>query len=259
MLNVDSVSVMVGPRILLRDISVSVCHGENWAILGANGVGKSSLLRVLSGITQSQTGTVSIDGVPIGRMSRKKLATKIGLLPQIEEHHYWGSVRDYVGLGRYAHNVGFWGQSKDDEIAIDRAIDLIGVAPLSCRDYLSLSGGEKQRVRIASLMSQEPVFSLWDEPLENLDYAGQMNFLMWLSTNVQSQTKASLAVIHDINLAARFFSHVMLLYPDGTLTVGPRDDVLSLANIENLYQTQFEEVEHHGVKLFVPESRLRRI
>ena len=110
MLEVRSLDVIVEQKVLVRDLSISVELGQSWAILGANGTGKTSLFRLLSGITKSKSNEVLIDDISMSTFSKKSLAKEVGLLPQFEEQNYWGLVREYVELGRFAHTAGLWGQ-----------------------------------------------------------------------------------------------------------------------------------------------------
>jgi iron complex transport system ATP-binding protein len=123
---------------------------------------------------------------------------------------------------------------------------------LSHREYRGLSGGERQRARLASLMAQDPKIFLWDEPLENLDYSGQMRFLSWISEIVRTKNKASMMVIHDINLASRFFTHTLMVFKDGSYLSGACNEIMTRENLSGLYQTKFDQVLHDDGKLFVP-------
>ena len=252
MLDTRDLAVVIGGKVLLSGLSLNVDLGENWAILGANGTGKSSLLRLLSGIDAPLKGRVLVDGVEMRTFSKKSLARQIGLLPQIEEDQYWGSVEEYVGLGRFSHAVGLWAKSDADQIMIQRALENFDISSLSGRDYRSLSGGERQRARLASLMAQDPQLFLWDEPLENLDYSGQMQLLSWVCGLAGEKDKASMMVVHDVNMVSRFFTHTLMVFADGTHLAGACSETLTISNLEDLYQTRFDQVIHDGVRLFVP-------
>ncbi|MDA1331235.1 MAG: ABC transporter ATP-binding protein [Proteobacteria bacterium] len=252
MLETNDLAVMIGDKVLLSDLSLAVGLGENWAILGANGTGKSSLLRLLAGIDKPLKGRILADGVATHAFPKKSLARQIGLLPQFEEDHYWGCVEEYVGLGRYSHATRLWGKSADDQIMTQRALEHFDILSLSGREYRSLSGGERQRVRLASLMAQDPKLFLWDEPLENLDYSGQMKFLSWVCDLTQKKDKASMMVVHDINMVNRFFTHTLMLFADGAHFSGTCSETLTLSNLEALYLTRFDLVMHDGARLFVP-------
>ena len=252
MLEANSLDVIIDRRVLVGDLSFTVEVGQNWAILGANGTGKSSLLRLLSGVTKSAGDDVYVDEIPISSFSKTSVAKEVGLLPQFEEQNYWGSVRDYVGLARFAHASGLWGQSEDDQVIIRRSLENFEIENLSNREYRGLSGGERQRARLASLMAQDPKIFLWDEPLENLDYSGQMKFLSWIYETVRTTNKASVMVIHDINLVSRFFTHTLMVFPNGTYLAGVCDEIMTRENLSELYQTSFNQVMYDGARLFVP-------
>jgi iron complex transport system ATP-binding protein len=252
MLEVRSLDVIVEQKVLVRDLSISVELGQSWAILGANGTGKTSLFKFLSGITKSKSNEVLINDISMSTFSKKSLAKEVGLLPQFEEQNYWGLVREYVGLGRFAHTAGLWGQSGNDQEMINKSLENFEMTHLSHREYRDLSGGERQRARLASLMAQDPKIFLWDEPLENLDYSGQMRFLSWISEIVRTKNKASMMVIHDINLASRFFTHTLMVFKDGSYLSGACNEIMTRENLSGLYQTKFDQVLHDDGKLFVP-------
>ena len=252
MLEVNSLDVVVDGKVLLRDLSFIVELGQSWAILGANGTGKSSLLRLLSGITKPAEDDVFVEDVALSSFSQKSLAKEVGLLPQFEDHNYWGSVSEYVGLGRFAHAAGLFGQSENDQLITKKSLENFEIGNLSHREYRGLSGGERQRTRLASLMAQDPRIFLWDEPLENLDYSGQMKFLSWLVGIVSTRDKASMMVIHDISLVSRFFTHTLMVFPDGGYLAGVCDEIMNCKNLSTLYQTRFDQVMHDGASLFVP-------
>ncbi|MDC1311950.1 ABC transporter ATP-binding protein [Burkholderiales bacterium] len=252
MLETNSLDVIVDRKVLIGDLSFTIEMGQNWAILGANGTGKSSLLRLLSGVTKSEGDDVYVDEISISSFSKKSLAKEVGLLPQFEEQNYWGSVGDYVGLGRFAHAAGLWGQSKDDQVITKKSLENFDIENLSNREYRGLSGGERQRARLASLMAQDPKIFLWDEPLENLDYSGQMKFLSWINQTVRTKNKASVMVVHDINLVSRFFTHTLMVFPGGSYMAGVCNEIMTRKNLSELYQTRFDQVIYDGARLFVP-------
>ena len=254
MLETKDLSVIIGGRVLLNGLSLALGLGDNWAILGANGTGKSSLLRLLAGIENPLKGQVLADGIATPAFSKKSLARQIGLLPQFEDDHYWGCVEEYVGLGRFSHSSGLWAKSDDDQIMTQRALEHFEIKDLSNREYRSLSGGERQRARLASLMAQDPKLFLWDEPLENLDYSGQMKFLSWVFDLTRNNNRTSMMVIHDINMVSRFFTHTLMIFADGSHLAGACSETLTLSNFEVLYQTRFDQVMHDGVRLFVPSA-----
>jgi len=252
MLQVKNLDVIVGQKVLVGDLSFNVELGQNWAILGANGTGKTSLVRLLSGITKPNQNDILVNEISMSAYSKKSLAKEVGLLPQFEEQNYWGLVGEYVGLGRFAHAVGLWGQSESDQLMTSKSLENFEIEHLSHREYRGLTGGERQRARLASLMAQDPKIFLWDEPLENLDYSGQMKFLSWISKIVRTNNKASMMVIHDINLASRFFTHTLMIFKDGTYLSGVCDEIMTSENLSGLYETRFDQVLHGEAKLFVP-------
>jgi iron complex transport system ATP-binding protein len=160
-----------------------------------------------------------------------------------------------VGLGGFSRSIGLWDKSDEDRVIIQEALEQFEIQNLRGRDYRSLSGGERQRARLASLMVQDPNLFLWDEPLENLDYSGRAKLLSWVAEMTKTAEKASMMVMHDINLANLFFTHLLMLFEDGTCLSGTSEDLLTVKNLETLYRTQFDQVISQDRRLFLPRFR----
>ena len=250
MLEVDDICAAVGHKTLFSHLSFRVSEGESWAIIGPNGSGKSTLLSLVSGLRKPAEGSVRIHDEPIIQMSQKELAVRVGLLPQFEELNFWGNVSEYVRLGRFAHASTAW-SVEDDDVVFD-ALSQVDMKSMSHRLYRSLSGGERQRARLASLIAQTPELFLWDEPLENLDYRAQAIFLSWVNRVIETKNHASMMVIHDINVVSHFFTHVLMIFRDGTIELGEKNEMLTIENLNRLYQTSFRRIEDQGQALFTP-------
>ena len=250
MLEVDDICAAVGHKTLFSHLSFRVSEGESWAIIGPNGSGKSTLLSLVSGLRKPVEGSVRIHDEPITRMSQKELAVRVGLLPQFEELNFWGNVSEYVRLGRFAHASTAW-SVEDNDVVFD-ALSQVDMKSMSHRLYRSLSGGERQRARLASLIAQTPELFLWDEPLENLDYRAQAIFLSWVNRVIETKNHASMMVVHDINVVSHFFTHILMIFDDGTVEFGEKNEMLTIENLTRLYQTSFRRIEDQGQALFTP-------
>ena len=250
MLEVDDICAAVGHKTLFSHLSFRVSEGESWAIIGPNGSGKSTLLSLVSGLRKPSEGSVRIHDEPITQMSQKELAVRVGLLPQFEELNFWGNVSEYVRLGRFAHASAAW-TVEDDDVVLD-ALNQVDMKSMSHRLYRSLSGGERQRARLASLIAQTPELFLWDEPLENLDYRAQAIFLSWVNGVIETKNHASMMVVHDINVVSHFFTHVLMIFGDATVELGEKNEMLTIENLNRLYQTSFRRIEDQGQALFTP-------
>ena len=235
MLHADAVEVRVGGRLLVSDLDLVVARGECWAVLGRNGVGKSTLMHVLAGLRSADAGRVLIEGQPVAAMPRRNVARHVGVLLQEETRDYWGSARDYAALGRYPHQRGLFGPAPGDREIVERALATMDLDELAGRAYRSLSGGERQRARLAALFAQQPACYLCDEPLQQLDLPHQVAFLEWISHQVQQQHCACMMVLHDLVLANRYCDRLLFLFGDGSYIKGRRDEMMTEENLRRLY------------------------
>jgi len=224
--------------------------GDRLAILGRNGVGKSTLLAALAGLHPSH-GQLECGGVPLARWSARGLARLRGWLPQHPDDPFASSVEEAVLVGRHPWLERFEWESDDDlRIAAD-ALAAMGLAGFAQRNVQTLSGGERQRVSIAALLAQTPQLYLLDEPLTHLDLAGQIAVLDHFR-GVADQGAAVVMVLHDINLALRWASHLLILFGDGAWLAGAVDEVASAAVFGRALGHPVRALDDAGRPYFVP-------
>ena len=250
----QSVALQVAGRSLCRDLAFTVQPGEVWGVLGPNGSGKTTLLNALSGLTPPASGSVQVDDQPLAGMSDIARARTIGLLPQHEESEYWGTVLDYVLLGRFPHAPAWLGWQHDDEAVAHTALTRVGLADFAARRYATLSGGERQRVRIAQLLAQAPRYLLLDEPLQHLDlrYQIQMLDLLEALARDKAQARGVVIVLHDVLWPARVCTHALLLDGAGGAQAGTAREVLTQANLEALFGCALQPAGDKSRAGFVP-------
>ena len=228
-----------GKRFLAMGLDWQVGRGEFWCVLGRNGAGKSTLLRVLSGLRPPDEGEVLISGRPVGAIPAIELAQLRGLMPQQSLDSFSFSVREAVAIGRTPWRLGSTWDTQQDEGFVRAALVQVGMEGRIDDDITTLSGGERQRVAFAALLAQDPALMLLDEPTAHQDVAQQL-LLMRLMQRL-SERHAVVATCHDINLAARFATHVLLLGPEFHLA-GPAPEVLTPEALERAYDCRFERV-----------------
>lgn len=218
--------LQVNGRRLVDALELTLEPGEVLGILGANGAGKSTLLTVLAGLAEPAAGTVTLDGQPLGTLPPPIRARHIGLLPQGDEAGFFGSVADFVALGRHP-----FGRDRFDLARLLREweLDAFALRPLE-----SLSGGERQRARLAQLAAQAPRIALLDEPLTHLDPAHQARLLAWVRAEADAGHALALT-LHDPNWAACHCDRLLFLYGDGRWRLGATADLLTPASLETLY------------------------
>jgi iron complex transport system ATP-binding protein len=227
-------TVAIGARALCRDLELTVAPGELWAVLGCNGSGKTTLLHTLAGLVPAAAGRVTVAGKLLEQYSRRELGRTLGILLQREDQEFWGSVADYVKLGRYPHARSLFGSTADDEAAAAQALAKFDLAPLAAQSYGTLSGGERQRARLAQLWAQDPQIMLLDEPLQHLDLRHQLHALESLRAATRNAGKAAAMVLHDLTFAGRC-DRILMLYGDGRYAAGTAAELLQPERLEGLY------------------------
>lgn len=228
------------------DVTFSVPHGSFCAVIGPNGSGKSTLVRLLLGAEAPASGRALFEGVSSGEWDRTELARNIGVVTQSEDLVFPITVRDLVAMGRYPHLGAFRRESPVDRAAIDSALDYCDLDGLADRPMNTLSGGEKQRARIARALAQEPRTLVLDEPTAALDIAHEMSIFEMLSRLARESAVTVLLVTHNINLAARYATMLVLLDHGRVAAAGTTHDVITRARIETTYQWPVTVQAHAG-------------
>jgi iron complex transport system ATP-binding protein len=246
-------------RPVLDEICLSIAAGERTAVIGPNGVGKTTLLRLISGVLTPGKGLVRLDGHPLPNIARRELARKIAVVPQEFAVPFAFTARELVELGRTPH-LHFWaGPRRADRHAVSRAMELTDTIPFGGRTFNELSGGERQRLMIAMALAQEPEILLLDEPTQQLDITRQAEILDLVCELNSSQRLTAVAAIHDLNLAARYFKRLIVLHGGSVLADGPPSDVLSRDLLQEAYEGLVDvspsKSDHLPVILPVPRSR----
>ncbi len=243
--------VEAGRRRLVSELDLELHPGEALAVLGPNGVGKTLTLLTLAGLRKPARGEVEVGGRPLSAWTRRSLAQQLGLLPQGTEDPFPATVMDEALIGRHPH-LGFWQWESPDDLAIARqALLEVDLAGFELRSLDTLSGGERRRLAIATLLVQDPAVWLVDEPTNHLDPQHRLGVMNLLSARARAG-RAVVVTLHDVNLAAGWCERCLLLFGDGSWQLGPADEVLSDAAVSRLYGMEVTGVEFAGRRLFLP-------
>ncbi len=219
----------------LGPISLAVAGGECWGILGPNGAGKSTLLRLMAGLHAPHKGEIELIGKSLCRTSTRRRAQRVAFLPQRTPGDVDFRVRDVVLLGRYPHrSLGLFESAEDYRVA-ERAMASTQTLEHADRALATLSGGEAQRVHLAAALAQEPRVLLLDEPTASLDLQHQLAICGILREKARRDGLAVVVVTHDVNLAAQFCTHVLLLHEGRAVAQGPSDAVLTPSVLQPIY------------------------
>jgi iron complex transport system ATP-binding protein len=244
-------ALAVPGRTLVRDLDLQLAPGRCWALLGRNGAGKSSLLLALAGLARPAAGAVLLDDAPLAAHARREIARRIGILLQHDADEFWGSVFEFVLLGRLPHGTGVFGVDPEGVAQARATIDAVDLLEHADQPYRTLSGGERQRARIAQLLVQSPEYLLLDEPLSHLDLKHQLE-LMQLLAGLARAGRTVVMALHEPLWAARFCDAALLMYDSGAYRHGAVHDVLNQENLETLYRCRLEAVAGADVPLYFP-------
>lgn len=240
-------------REIARDLSLTVRPGSFTVIIGPNACGKSTSLRALANLLRPRAGAITLDGRDIHRMPSRDLARRLGLLPQGASAPEGISVADLVTRGRYPHQSMFSRWSAEDERAVAEALEVTGMTDLSSRSVDELSGGQRQRAWVALVLAQRTDLMLLDEPTTFLDIAHQIS-LLDLFAELNARGRTLVAVLHDINHAARYASDLVVMREGGIYAQGRPAEVISSRMLADVFGIEAEVIEDpvNGGPLVVP-------
>jgi iron complex transport system ATP-binding protein len=249
-LGCQSLTITVPGRTLIDALALAASGGEFIAVLGPNGVGKSLALHTLAGLRPSAAGSIALNGIPFGELTRQQVATGLALLPQYTEDFFPSTVFDTVLIGRHPHIRRLqWETDEDRDIAL-RALAQVNLESFTDRDVMTLSGGERRRLAVAQVLTQAPGIYLLDEPTNHLDPQHQLDVLK-IFRKAANDGNVVIASLHDVNLASRFADRCLLLFGDGRWTIGDAASVLTADKLSDLYATPMESVPWRDGSLFV--------
>lgn len=227
------------PAWIFNNLTAEISASEITAILGPNGVGKTTLLHILIGLLPFQSGSIHLADQPLGSYSRREMSRMIGLVPQLERIPFPFSVFEYVSMGRAPH-IGMLGTpGQKDQLHVDQALDILNLQNLRQRSVDELSGGESQLVRIARAMAQEPRILLLDEPTAHLDLGNKHRILEVLQSLVDDRTSV-IFTTHDPDAAFAIAGQALLIHETSALAFGPVEKVLTSKNLSHAYRLPVE-------------------
>ena len=239
-IELDGVTVRLGGRPVVREVTARVERGEWVALIGPNGAGKTTLLRAIAGLVRHE-GDVSLFAQPAAALERRERARLLAVVPQEPETPPWLTVAEYALMGRTPHLGPLAREGAADREAAARALDRLGLEPFAERALGTLSGGERQRVVVARALAQEAPIVLLDEPTAALDIGHQQQALELLDALRSADGLTLVAAMHDLTLAAQYADRVLLLAEGRIVADGTPADVL----------TESALAEHYGASVRV--------
>ncbi len=252
LLQVEQLQVRIGERSICAGLDWQVNRGQVWGVLGVNGVGKSTLLQTICGLRSMEGGTVSLNGKSLESMSRRAVSRLVGMLFQHQDDLFPATVFEYVMMGRHPHVSLLRGEQPVDFEIVQRAIDQVGLKGMERRMIDTLSGGERRRVAIATLVAQHPRLYLLDEPEAHLDPHHQQAIISRMVAQSRRQSAVVMA-LHDINLALNYCTHLMMMFGNGTIEQGTVNEMGRQERVERLYGVPMVRLEQEGRVAYLPQ------
>ncbi|MFX1260053.1 MAG: ABC transporter ATP-binding protein [Promethearchaeota archaeon] len=231
----ENISFNYGVKQVLDDISLQFGKGQLYGILGPNGSGKTTFLKILSGLLKLNYGKVIVDELDIKKLSSREIAKKIALVPQTSHIDFDFSVKEIVMMGRYAHVGRFSQESLKDKKIVDDILNQFDLIELKDRYFNELSGGEQQKVIIARAIAQQSKIILLDEPTTHLDINYQIEFMEMIKQYIK-EGMIVVVVLHNLNLATQFCDKVVLLDEGRIKAFGSIEEIITRDNIKSVYK-----------------------
>ncbi len=229
---------------VLDEVSFEIEAGSLVGVVGPNGAGKTTLLRAVTAILPLESGEVRVFGDPLPSWSRRDLARSLAVVPQSTPTIFDFTVREVVSMGRLPYQSPWAGESREDRLAVDSALDSANMRDLEHRSYLDLSGGEQRRALFARALAQEPSILLLDEPTSHLD-PGQGRGLMERARHLAlEEGMAVMAILHDLNMAALYCDSVVVLKEGQVWTTGTPLEVFTSDALERVYGVPVSVISH---------------
>ncbi|OXM53464.1 ABC transporter ATP-binding protein [Amycolatopsis alba] len=258
-LHADALTLAYDGRTVAEDLGVVIPDRSFTVIVGPNACGKTTLLRALARMLKPRQGSVFLDGQAISSFPAKEVARRLGLLPQSSIAPDGITVADLVARGRYPHQRLLRQWSREDATVVSESMRATGVDDLAERLVDELSGGQRQRVWMAMALAQETDLLLLDEPTTYLDIAHQMDILDLCAQLHQEQGRTLVAVLHDLNHAARYATHMIAMRGGEVLATGTPEEVVTADNVEKIFELPCRVMPcpETGTPLVIPKAGRR--
>lgn len=236
-------NISYGSIDIVKDLNLNIPKGKITTIIGANGCGKSTMLKTIGRIINPKSGNIYVNGKDIHKQNPKDLAKEMAVLPQGPQAPSGLTVEELISYGRFPHQSGFGKAKKEDNDIVSWALEVTGISEFRDRDIDDLSGGQRQRAWIAMALAQETDILLLDEPTTYLDLAHQLEILKLLEDLNKKEGRTIVMVIHELNNAARFADHMIGVKKGKIVCEGIAEDVMTKENLKEIFNIDAEIVK----------------
>ncbi|KPV59954.1 iron-dicitrate transporter ATP-binding subunit [Paenibacillus sp. A3] len=250
----ERLDIAYGERSIVQNLNISIPSGQITALVGANGSGKSTILKAMARMMKPKQGSVFLDGKSIHQQSTKEVAKQLAILPQNPTAPDGLTVSELVTYGRFPHQKGFGSLTKEDREIVRWSIDMTGMEEFHDRPVDQLSGGQRQRAWIAMALAQGTDILFLDEPTTFLDMAHQLEVLKLLEKLNLEERRTIVMVVHDLNHATRYAHHMVAIKRGTVAAVGSPAEVMTPEMLQNVFGIEADIVPdpRTGVPLCIP-------
>ena len=235
-LSADSVTVTLSRKDIVKQVSVQVADGQFVGLLGPNGSGKTTRLKSIYRVLKPSAGIVTLDGTDIREMSYRESSKRMGVVSQFTNMSFDFTVEEIVLMGRAPHKKAFSQDTEEDYLIAEEALRKVDMLDFRDRMFMTLSGGEKQRILLARTLAQQVDILILDEPTNHLDIKYQIQIM----DVVKSLGKGVLSALHDLNLTLMYCSYVYVLKNGRIVAHGPTEEVITKDLIRDVYEVDCE-------------------
>lgn len=243
-----NLNISYGNVDIVKDLNLNIPKGKITTIIGANGCGKSTILKTIGRVITPKSGNIYINGKDIYKENPREIAKNMAILPQSPQAPSGLTVEELIAYGRFPHQKGFGKANEKDKDIVNWALEITGIEEFKDRNIDDLSGGQRQRAWIAMALAQETDILLLDEPTTYLDLAHQLEILKLLEDLNKKQGRTIVMVIHELNNAARFADHMIGIKKGRVVCEGSADEVMTKENLKEIFNIDAEIVKDPRTK-----------
>ena len=243
-----NLNISYGNVDIVKDLNLNIPKGKITTIIGANGCGKSTILKTIGRVITPKSGNIYINGKDIYKENPREIAKNMAILPQSPQAPSGLTVEELIAYGRFPHQKGFRKANEKDKDIVNWALEITGIEEFKDRNIDDLSGGQRQRAWIAMALAQETDILLLDEPTTYLDLAHQLEILKLLEDLNKKQGRTIVMVIHELNNAARFADHMIGIKKGRVVCEGSADEVMTKENLKEIFNIDAEIVKDPRTK-----------